>query len=98
MKDDLMHKVNSLKSILKEAERYLDDQMREEDKIPENKTESMKDLLELTNKKTKSRKVTKTKKVKKTRDIKKSVSTLKSLIDEVTEGIDRGRTTRNRRN
>jgi hypothetical protein len=89
MNDNVKENFIALKSLMKEIEKDLKEQMKVEDKVPEDKTNSMKDLLEFTKDEMKKRpttskpgKVEKGKKSSK-KDIKKSVTELKSLIDEI---------------
>lgn len=80
----------ALKSILKEVEKDLKEQMKVEDTVPEKKTESLKELLEFTKDEMKKRpnpskpgKVEKGKKSSKLGDVKKSIEDLKNLISEI---------------
>jgi hypothetical protein len=89
MNDNVKENFIALKSLMKEIEKDLKEQMKVEDKVPEDKTNSMKNLLEFTKDEMKKRpstskpgKVEKGKKSSK-KDIKKSVTELKSLIDEI---------------
>jgi hypothetical protein len=89
MNNNVKENFIALKSLMKEIEKDLKEQLKVEDKVPEDKTNSMKDLLEFTKDEMKKRpstskpgKVEKGKKSSK-KHIKKSVMELKALIEEI---------------
>jgi hypothetical protein len=92
MNDNVIKAAITLKSLMNQIKKDLDSHMKVEDKVPEDKTNSMKELLKFTGEETKNRpttskpgKVEKGKKVKskKIKTVKKSVDELMVLLAEV---------------